>query len=248
MKKFTLIFVCLTFQFLSVAKNNDIIQCSFDFQAKTYDIHNSFKALTSDNILTTFPYKEYLDSTSWWNFHTIKSSFSELEKIRGVEHNVVNKVLRDCLIDTLLHKWNYENLDSLELLLTVIEKYQSYGEASPELANFFGEVADALGMYVAEKLTDIANNNKEIKSTFRFNYVAQRSRCLKYAPNISLDNTEKTIKYFSEGDFSYLWNRFWNGTSLFFKFAILLPLSFLIGKIIYGISLINQKHLNFKKK
>ena len=42
MKKFTLIFVCLTFQFLSVAKNNDIIQCSFDFQAKTYDIHNSF--------------------------------------------------------------------------------------------------------------------------------------------------------------------------------------------------------------
>lgn len=182
-----------------------------------------------------------------WDFQTIKSAFSELEATK-IDHNTANKILRDKYVDSLLPKWNCTNVDSLDLLLNIVEKYQSYAETSPELANFFGEVADNYGMYVADKLTELSNNDKEAKSTFRFNYVAQHSRCLMYAPNISLDNSEKVIKNLSEGNLSYLWNRFWNGTSFVFKSLIFLPVFLLLTIFFYGFFLIIKKHLKTKTK
>lgn len=248
MKKTILVSVFLALQIVSFAIGEDKINCPFDFQTKSYNIHSTFRHLTADNIKTDFPCQAFLDSASWWSFQTIKSTFAELETVRKIDHNTANEVMRDCMVGTLLSKWNYTNLDSLELLQTVIEKYQSYIDVSPELADFFGEVSDNFGMYVANKLAEIVSNNKEIKSTFRFNYVVQHAKCLMYPPNIGLDNSEKVLLNLSHGNFNYLWDRFWNGTSLFVKSLIFLPTIFLLITYIYGFNLIIQKHFKTKIK
>ncbi len=227
---------------MSFAQNEDFINCPYHLQAKLFDVHNSFHNLNSNNISVAFPYKSYLDSASWWNFKTIQSTFSELENIRKIDHDTVNLVLRNCLVDSLLSNWNYNNIDSLELLLIILEKYQNYAEASIELSNFFNEVADNYGVFVAENLTELAENNKNLKSTFKFNYVRQHSKCLTYPPNIGLNNSEKVILNISQGNFSYLWGRFWNGTSFIFKSLIVTPMLLVLIFFIYGFILIIQKH------
>lgn len=227
---------------MSFAQNEDFVNCPYDFQVKPYDVHNSFQSLNSNNIYVAFPYKSYLDSASWWSFKTIQSTFSELENIRKIDHETVNIVLRNCLVDSLLSKWNYNNIDSLELLLIILEKYQNYAETNPVLSDFFYEVADNYGVFVAKNLTELAENNKNLKSTFKFNYVRQHSKCLTYPPNIGLSNLEKVILNISQGNFSYLWGRFWNGTSFIFKSLIALPMLLVLIFFIYGFILIIQKH------
>lgn len=243
MKKNIFVLTFLVTLTMSFAQNGDFVNCPYDLQAKPYDVQNSFHNLNSNNIYVAFPYKSYLDSASWWSFKTIQSTFSELENIRKIDHETVNIVLRNCLVDSLLSKWDYNNIDSLELLLIILEKYQNYAEASPELSNFFNEVADSYGTFVANKLAEVAKIDKSLKATFRFNYVRQHCRCLMYAPNISLDNTEKTIKNLAEGNFSYLWNRFWNATSFIFKLFVFLPALLLLLIFFYGLSLIIHKHI-----
>lgn len=228
---------------LGNSNNPDVIKCPFDLADKNFDFNSSFKTISPSNINSKFPYHTYIDSASWWNFNTISATFSVLDSIQLVDHALSEIVLRTCLIDTLLKNDRNHNLDSLELLLTYSEKYFSYAEAHPKLAGFFGQVADSWCIYVANQLAEMAKTDKSIKHSFKFKYVAQRSRCLMYPPDISQDKLEKLERDFSEGSYLHILKRYWYGTSPVFIIITALPGLILLLLFLYGCICIIQKHL-----
>jgi hypothetical protein len=228
---------------LSFGKANDSEQISFRFELidKAFALNNYLNTVHSSKFCEVF-----IDSASWWNFETINSTLLLMDSFYKNDPKENERILVNCLAGTLLQNKGYNNsIDSLELLLVVSERYMSFAQANRKRANFFGEVSDAWCSYVANQLTELSKANSSLKHSFKFQYVAQHSRNLMYKPNISYTNSEKVILNLTEGNFDYLWNRYWKGTSSLFKAASIIPLLFLFTIFIYGCICIFQKH--FKK-
>jgi hypothetical protein len=221
----------------------DRFNCPFDFSYKHIDFGIEFKGLSEENITQSFPHRMYLDSTSWWNFRTIETTFTILNSSQSVSYQKSEEVMRSCLIDSLLlNGWN-RNLDSLELLLTYSERYFNYAEANPKMASFFGQVADAWCSHVAMQLGELAKSDIAIKESFKFRYIAEHCRCLAYPPNIRPRNSEKAVNNLIEGNYKYLWNRFSKGTSITFRLLVFFPTVIFLLVFAYGCICIMQKHL-----
>ncbi len=228
---------------LSFGKANDKEQISFRFELID-------KAFVLNNYLNTVPSSKFsevfIDSASWWNFETINSTLLLMDSFYKNDTKENERILVNCLAGTLLQNKGYNNsIDSLELLLVVSERYMSFAQINRKRANFFGEISDAWCSYVANQLTELSKSNSSLKHSFKFQYVAQHSRNLMYPPNISYTNSEKVILNLTEGNFDYLWNRYWKGTSFSVKAVSIIPLFFLFTTFVYGCICIFQKH--FKK-
>jgi len=228
---------------LSYGNANDSEQTSFKFELN--DREFTVNKYLNNDYRSKLP-EVFIDSASWWNFETVNSTLLLMDSLYKNDTKENERILVSCLTGYLLqNKWQQVGIDSLELLLLVSERYLSFAQVTPKRANFFGEVSDAWCSYVANRLTELSKANSSVKHSFKFQYVAQHSRNLKYQPNISYTNSEKVILNFTEGNFDYLWNRYWKGTSPLFKVVTIIPVFFLFTIFIYGCVCIFQKH--FKK-
>jgi hypothetical protein len=248
LNKAFVVFALFAFLISPVNSNSDNLeQIEFlcDFKYKKFNLVNYLPIHQGQNTNKNFPFKLFIDSASWWNFKTINETLLTMNTVFVNSESENEEVLLTCLTDSLLNsKWNCFNLDTLDFLLSTSEHYLSFAEANPERKYLFKPVAVAWCSFVSNQLSEASNQNSSLKYSLKFQYVAQHSRNLKCSPDIRYSNSEKLFIYLTEQKWSYLFmDRYWKGTSTFFKIATILPLLIHTLIFIYGCFCIFHRHL-----
>jgi hypothetical protein len=183
---------------------------NFDYQQ--FDLKLSY---TKSNLCNSI-----LDSMSWWHYEAIDNILITLDSINTNDTIANENEVVSCLTNELeKSKWATLNLDTLSFLLSVSEHFQSYAEANPRRKYVFRPVSIALCNHVSNSLTKLNNVNSSIKYTDKFDYVYRHSIMLNCSPSIRYTNSEKAFIYFTQKKWGYLFiDRYWNGTSVLFKF------------------------------
>jgi hypothetical protein len=135
--------------------------------------------------------------------------------------------------------WNSDNLDSLNLLLLWAEKFNTKAVFSDEHDLLYGAVYNYWISMVSERLDKLNQADYSIQFDCKFRFL--RMKCCQLQGDCGdRDNLlTKAIKNMIDGDWAYLLNRFWIGTSIIFKIIALL----IFVLTLYGYICIIQKHL-----
>ena len=71
--------------------------------------------------------------------------------------------------------------------------------------------------FISNKLGEYYENTPGIKYDYKFKYLTSVCRSKMFLPPTGNATDEKIVNYLSEQKYAYLFNRFWNGTSIWIK-------------------------------
>jgi hypothetical protein len=224
-------------------------------QVNDMPAHNDFnlvahiRSIDPVQIKEKFPYTIYLDSADYDHYSSLQSHIQALDSINPNDKMGNLEILSIALTEKLLAKTTqrYKTYcpDTLLALLQWAEKFKIYGEADQQHAILFNSVYSYWLDMIANKLNTFYEHDRSLKYAPKFNYMA--TRCYEQKFSVPIDNSrfEKIVQYFSETQFAYLYNRFWNGTSIWVKTGILALILFTL----YGYYLlISRIIIYFKTK
>ena len=157
-------------------------------------------------------------NTIFRQLHQIEDTAKDVQKVQEQYSIKLTNDLEKQLAPKFI---NYQP-DSLLVLLQWAESFKYYAEVDANHQMLF-EVINTFWMnYIANKLNTYYQANNDIKHTFKFKYL--RSSCMAQQFNVPINNTssEKVLGYFTESKYSYLYDRFSNGTSFLFKASLFL--------------------------
>lgn len=181
---------------------------------------------TSSDFEKTFSAKWVLDSVQYTSFNEIKVVLNWMDSVNQDKSRNQQYLLAAILTDSLQNKihdsFNSFNADSLNAMLVWAEKMKVLSETDANYQMFLEVVSSYWINFVSNNLSKLSEEDSFIKYKFKFKYLVSRCAQNLNQPNIKESNTEKIIKYTIEGRWGYLWDRFYNGTSIIFKtFAFL---------------------------
>ena len=108
--------------------------------------------------------------------------------------------------------------DTLIHLLQWAARFNDYKDVvSKSDAKIFRIVSRHWFIWVSNQLAQFSKKKPSIKYNFKFKYLVGVCQSKGFSPPIGNSNIEKTVNYFIEQSYSYLFNRFWNSTGLGFK-------------------------------
>jgi hypothetical protein len=197
-----------------------------DMPAQNYfDLASHLKSIDPVQLKEKFPYKVYLDSADYDHYDALQSHIQALDtfnpnnKMGNLE--LLSIALTEKLMDKNREQYQAYHPDTLLALLQWAEKFKVYGETDQEHAILFNSVYSYWLDMIANKLNTFYEHDRSLKYAPKFNYLA--TRCYEQKFSVPIDNSkfEKIVQYFSETQFAYLYNRFWNGTGFWVKTGIL---------------------------
>lgn len=114
-------------------------------------------------------------------------------------------------------KFTQYNPDSIIMLIQWAEKFKTYGEVDQNKSTLCNVIYTHWLNYCVNKMNQYYEENSGIKNDYKFKYIV--SRCSEQQYYIAIGNThlEKVIENITKANFSYLFNRFWIGSSVFIK-------------------------------
>jgi len=182
-----------------------------------------------------FPYEKYLQNINYMDVNAIDKNISELDTLTKNSFLAQN-ILSNALTNKSLNQFNTNNIDSLNMLLNIADEYKIYAKFKKQKKLFFVSVYDFWYSYTAKKLNKLLKQNLISKFDFKYKYLVQKCSDNGYLKNEGYTLKEKTFINIIDNNWSYLLNRFWFATSIFFKiivfilFSIFLTVSFLTIK------------------
>lgn len=189
-----------------------------------FSLSGHLKGIQPNNLLAQFPFRTYIDSANYDNIAVIKNDLLLLDSVNAVDKMLNLQVLMVALTDSLKKKHPYiqYNPDSLIHLIQWVEKFKNYAAVDTKNALLFESVYDYWMSFVVGKLNAYYEANNKLKYEFRFRYLVNRCNEQRYGTNIGNTKFDKIVLYFADQNWTYLVERFNNGTGLFFKLLIYL--------------------------
>lgn len=198
----------------------------------------------TSNLQKSFPYKDYIKCAKWWDFNTLNSTLTLMDSTFKNKPEANEYIIIACLTDSLLQRYyGVENIDSLNALLIIAEKYATLSEAGLNHSFVLWALSDIWIEFISKKIAEQVKTNSSLKYSFKYRYIKTRCSNYQHPPNFGNSKFEKVVINFVEGDWYYLFvERYWKTTSLVIKAITLIPLFILITLFVYGCICIFQKH------
>ncbi len=239
-------FLLLGIYFIKVLKidNIDSLANPLPKKCKSSGDYSFLSVVDTGNVKKTFPYDRFIKSANWWCNETVVSSLGYLDSIVPNKAQENEDAVILCLTDSLVSaNWNNNNLDSLNALLIVAEKYLAFAETTPQRKFIFKTIANVWVGFVANRLSDLVKHDNKLKYTFKCRYIRAHCTQFGFSPDFGNTSVEKVIINFTEQNWHYLFiERYWYGTSTFFKVITIIPSILLSLLFFYGCICIFQKH------
>lgn len=210
---------------IPIARNCENLDSKFDFEAV-------LKKLDLSELRAVFPYDTYLEFENYCDAEAIKRS---LEKLNTINVNKEDSN-RDILIHTLTNKLEAKietrfqefNADSLIMLLQWIDEFKTYEKIDTKNGALYGIIYEHWMGFISNRLGVYYNDNPFIRFDFKFKYLQSVCQSKRFAPAVGQSNLEKVVEYTLNQEYTYLFNRFWNGTNIFVKLIFVLLFSIFI--------------------
>jgi len=243
-----ILFVCLIL-FVSNINYSDVFpRPRENTHNKTFNFEKYLKKIDTNNIKATFPYRIYIDSANYDDLNCIKRDVNILNSISTKDTLSNLELFYIALSDTLKNKqsskFNAYNPDSLYSVIQWAEKYNYYSLIDKKNEILYKAIYDYWINIISNKLEDYYKENNALKYDYKFKYLITKCAEKGYSSSIGSTNFEKILINIGENKWSYLLNRFWNGTGLFFK----LPLFLFLLITLYGYYCIIRVHIKGKRE
>lgn len=192
-----------------------------------------------ENLYETFPYEVYVQKIDFTNFHILDAHLVELDTI--TKNSFLTQSILSVALTSKLTQLNSTDLDTLHSVLQWSDQFQEYSLQQTNYQGFYQSIQSYWYNQVANTLTEMSKQNSDIKFRFKYRYLIQRCKEKGFIIGGKVSKTEKIVIYFVEQKWSYLFYRFWNGTSLLFKGIVFSAI--LINLIFMGLGI---KHIKLK--
>lgn len=233
---------------MSLTKNSYENDCLFkkfpDFRSNEKIIHLSDLIHLDSNttIEKAFPYDKYISSDNWKKINSVRNDLIFLDSINKDPYGNMSVV--SIVLTNKMQVWDTENLDSLNLLLNWVERFNIEPISSDKYDILYKSVYGYWLSFISQKLDKINQDDYSIQFNYRFKYLRMRCCEQKFGCGDRNNLFTKAVLNFIESDWGHLISRFWIGTSFLFK-AICF---FLVVLTLYGYGCIIQKHVIKNKK
>jgi hypothetical protein len=195
---------------------------------KSAGILRFIKQTESADVVASFPYKSFLDSSSFCNIRSIQNDLSVLDSCFKSSPNVgleiYIKALTEKLEERISPSFVQYNPDSLIALVRWTEKFDCYKDVDELNARAYKIIYRHWMNFVSNHLGKYYEANSSIKYDFKFRYLTAICQSKKFSPPLGDSNTEKVVTNLIDQKWAYLFNRFWDGTGLVFKLLALIGL------------------------
>ena len=196
-----------------------------------------------NNLTKTFPYNVYLDSANIFNIKNVLNDLALLDEFTqdsALNRDLFTRLLTEKLGDKIGNSLILYNPDSLIYLLQWADGFYHFQKIDSKNERFYRRVNRYWFNFISNKLGQFSETNPNIKYDIKFKYMVELCRARMFNPPIGNSNSEKVLNYFIEGKYSYLFQRLWFGTNIFFKLIILIGICFCFYSL-YCIYKINFK-------
>lgn len=245
-------FLFVTILIVTIGLVNKILSTDFEFNIlsdKSGHIENGFeikqylKPEFKKNITKSFPFNSYIDSADIFNIKNVLNDLDSMDKFNEnlrLNRDLFTTLLTEKLVNKIQNSLIIYKPDSLIFLLQWADGFYHYQKIDKKNERFYRRVNRFWFNLISNKLGQFAETDPSIKYNIKFKYMVELCRARMFYPPIGNSNTEKVLNYFIEGKYSYLFQRLWFGTDIFFKLIILFGLSFCFYSL-YCIYKINFK-------
>jgi hypothetical protein len=246
------IFFFVTILFVIVSLIYKILSTDFEFSIlsdKSGHINTGFEIKQylapefKNNITKLFPYNSYVDSADIFNIKNVLKDLDSMDKFTqdsSLNRDLFTSLLTEKLENKIENSLILYNPDSLIYLLQWADGFYHFQKVDSKNERFYRRVNRFWFNLISNKLGQFAETDPSIKYNVKFKYMVELCRARMFYPPIGNSNSEKVLNYFLEGKYSYLFQRLWYGTNIFFKFIIL----FGIGLCFYSLHCVYK--VNFK--
>jgi hypothetical protein len=214
-----------------------------------FELARSLAGIDPADLRQQFPCEIYLDSADWCSAEGIQADLRTLDAIRPDSALENRELLFNALTSGLEKRWEQKfsayQPDTLISLAQWASRFYDYQEAVDENdARVFRIVSRHWFIKLSNVLSQIAEVDASVKYSFKFRYLVAVCQTKGFSPPISNSKLEKTVVYFIDQKYSYLFHRFWNSTD--WKFKAIAGLGLLI--LLYGLVCIFRVHFLTSRK
>lgn len=186
----------------------------------------SLKSINMENLKESFPYSIYLDSADWCNVNSIAKTVTNLDSInpeaQSLNREIISIALTQKLEERIKPTFVKYNPDSLISIIQWAEKFNQYQQFDKKNAKLYKVIYKYWINFVANQLGEYYQKEPKHKYDFKFQYVSSICQSKNLTPSVGNTNKEKIVAYVINKEYSYLFSRFWYGTSFVWKLVILL--------------------------
>lgn len=187
----------------------------------TIDLSNELKEIARDSIINKFPAQAYLNSTNYYSVSKIKNDLTYLDSLLKDKYMVREELLGELLTKKLFEK-KYPlgletNLDSINVDLQWIEKFNAYSEVDPMPENkiFYKAIYGYWMKELSLKLIEYGKGNNDAKYNFHYRFLSEKFNEKRFNVGDGKDSTiEKVIKYSLESNWAHLFKSSWDQASI----------------------------------
>ena len=191
-------------------------------QSKHFELTQYLAGIAPANLSQHFPYEFYLNSSNWCSADGIRATLAVLDSFRPDSLSENRELLFNALTIHLEKRWekkfsNYQP-DTLISLAHWVARFYDYQEAvDVNDAQVFRIVSRYWFVKLSNALSRFSEDDTSIKYSFKFRYIVAICQSKGFSPPISNSMLEKTLIYFMDQNYGYLFHRFWNSTDWKFK-------------------------------
>jgi hypothetical protein len=213
-----LLLAWLSFRLLSIS-NSDFTAISIAPSNSHQTNHINIGDLPADNLSNQFPHQDFLTLIDNQGHESIGYLISKLNE-KGItafeSQSITSRLMTSDLKGELLNS----NLDSLYALLQFADKYYYYSASDSPYSLLYESIGGYWYNEVANKLSNIAASNSDVKYAFKFRYLDQKCQERNYNVNTGNTKLEKIFLYMMDGKITYLLRRLIFSSSIIIKLLL----------------------------
>jgi hypothetical protein len=213
----------------------------------SFDLRSHIQGINAADIVNSFPYKAYLDSSNYDNILFIKNDLVTLDSLNpdiGANRQLFAELLTNKLYSRDSIRLAGNSLDSLIPVLQWAVKFSDYAEIDITNRSLFRSVHSYWINIISNKLADYSRETPSIKYQFKFRYLVARCEEFKFFPSVHVTSSEKVVFNITHHKWAHLFSAAWDQTSLSEKLLGL----FLILSVLYGYVLVIRQFFSLIKK
>lgn len=191
-----------------------------------FDLVNEVKNIDSNEIITKFPYKKYLNEAKYCDIKNINSHIYILDSLYNNHRGISLEILKIAFTDSLKNS-NSENLiqynpEFLNNKLEWAKQMNTYSKCFPKNRRLFRIVHKYWMNVISMSLSKFQGEKPDLKFDYTFKYLTTNISLEKYSMSYGFSKSQKIVNYLAEGRYMYIWNRIYKSTGWLTKFGLII--------------------------
>lgn len=226
---------------------------SIDYKGfKDVSLHNSKSSSFVDELLldsnklnkfvNEFPNQVKKEQISFNEFRVVDNELIRFDSV--VNNSFASQGIMSIIYTKILFDNNKTNcLDTLNSILIWVDEFKLNQITKSKYSSCYSSIVDFWYNSTLNTIDSLAKNDNNIKFSFKYRYLLQKCNENGYYSNAGHSIIEKLVINIMENNWSYIFNRFWNGTSILYKFLVFTMMLFGTFLCVFGIIYIKNRML-----